>query len=147
MARVGLLALLVVVACRRPDELRLVLPALTEAEIADRARDDYLRCCAPCHGTDGRGSGASATPGAAMRPDLTRLAERLGPQFSHQYVVDVLSGERDVVAHRRHSMPVWQYRFGSVDSGAEATAALWAQRRLDALATYVESLQLKGPPG
>ncbi len=40
-------------------------------------------------------------------------------------------------------MPVWQYRFGRVDSGVEAAGALFVQQRLDAPAAYVESLQAR----
>ena len=68
------------------------------------------------------------------------------PRFSHQYVVDVITGSRDVSAHGPREMPVWEDRFGSVDSGAEAAAALWVQRRIDALATQVESLQVGVAP-
>ena len=108
------------------------LPTWDRAELAARGREDYLRSCAPCHGADGRGSSGG--------PDLTRLAERMGAGFSHQYVVDVITGARDVPAHGPREMPVWHERFGRIESGAEAAAALWVQRRLDALATHVESL-------
>ena len=114
------------------------LPTFDRAELAARGREDYLRSCAPCHGADGRGG--------ARGPDLTRLAETLGPRFSHQYVVDVITGSRDVSAHGPREMPVWEDRFDSVDSGAEAAAALWMQRRIDALATQVESLQVGVAP-
>jgi mono/diheme cytochrome c family protein len=111
-------------------------PTFDGTELAARGREDYLRACARCHGADGRG----VADGRA--PDLTRLAERLGDRFTHQYVVDVITGEREVPAHGSREMPVWDERFG--DSGAEAAAALWAQRRVDAIATYVESLQVRG---
>jgi hypothetical protein len=77
---------------------------------------------------------------------LTHLAETMGSGFSHQYVVDVITGARDVPAHGTREMPVWEDRFGRAESGAEAAAALWVQRRLDALATQVESMQVAGAP-
>ena len=98
-----------------------------------------MHACARCHGTDGRG--ADAASGDARPPDLTRLADRLGSQFSRQYIADVITGDRAMRAHGRREMPVWQYRFGHVQSGVEAAGALVAQQRLDALAAYVESLQ------
>jgi mono/diheme cytochrome c family protein len=110
------------------------LPSLDGEELAARGREDYLRACAPCHGADGRGSADGRVP------DLTRLAERLGDQFTRQYIVDVITGEREVQAHGPREMPVWHERFG--DTGAEAAAALWAQRQLDAIAAHVESLQV-----
>lgn len=136
-----MLLLLMTVACGRA-----ALPPITDAELAARAREDYLQTCARCHGTDGRGGGATETPGGPPAPDLTRLAARLGTQFSRQYVADVITGERAVPEHGGREMPVWQYRFGRVESGAEAAGALAAQRRLDALAAYVESLQASPAP-
>jgi mono/diheme cytochrome c family protein len=114
------------------------LPTFDRAEVAARGREDYLRSCAPCHGADGRGG--------ARGPDLTHLSATMGSRFSHQYVVDVITGARDVAAHGPREMPVWDDRFGSVDSGAEAAASLWMQRRLDALATQVEALQVGVAP-
>jgi mono/diheme cytochrome c family protein len=113
------------------------LPTFDEAERAARARDDFQRSCASCHGADGRGGSG---------PDLTRLAATMGDRFSHQYVLDVLTGARELPAHGPREMPVWQDRLARVDSGAEAAGALWMQRRLDALATYVESLQVGAEP-
>ena len=113
-------------------------PTLDPAEHVARAREDYQRSCASCHGSDGRGG---------RGPDLTRLAVTMGDRFSHQYVVDVITGSQEVPAHGPRDMPVWQDRLAGVDSGAEAAGALWMQRRFDALAAYVESLQVgAGPP-
>jgi mono/diheme cytochrome c family protein len=110
------------------------LPSLDAEKLTARGREDYRRACAPCHGADGHGSADGRAP------DLTRLAERLGDRFTHQYVVDVITGEREVQAHGPREMPVWNERFG--DTGPEAAAALWAQSRVDAMATHVESLQV-----
>jgi hypothetical protein len=68
----------------------------------------------------------------------------MGQGFSHQYLVDVITGVRDVEAHGPREMPVWRARFGG--SGPEAAAAFWAQLRLDALAAHVESLQVVARP-
>lgn len=134
-ARVVLGALLAMLACGRGPRIDIDMPRITEAELAARAREDYRRACASCHGEDGRGTPESRAP------DLTRLAERLGPEFSRRWIADVITGDRPLPAHGRREMPVWGIRFGRVESGAEAAAALWAERRLNALAAYVESLQ------
>jgi hypothetical protein len=63
---------------------------------------------------------------------------------THQYLVDVITGVRDVEAHGPREMPVWRDRFGG--SGPEAAAAFWTQRRFDALAAHVESLQVVARP-
>jgi mono/diheme cytochrome c family protein len=140
VTRSRLLMMLVMAAACRPGH-RLDLPPLTDAELIARAREDYVHACARCHGIDGRG--ADAASGDARSPDLTRLADRLGSRFSRQYIADVITGDRAVPAHGRREMPVWQYRFGRVESGTEAAGALVAQQRLDALAAYVESLQVR----
>jgi mono/diheme cytochrome c family protein len=142
----GWVALVLAIGCARSVEL----PRVTDAELMERARDDYLRLCAPCHGVDGTGGGPRVASLASPPPDLTHLAERLGSAFSHQYIVDVITGEREVPAHGRREMPVWGQRFDRVESGAEAAAALFVQRRLGALASHVESLQASPaarPPG
>jgi mono/diheme cytochrome c family protein len=146
MSRTALAFLLLAAACARREDLPVELPHVTEAELAARARDDFRRACAPCHGAEGRGSGSGGAPGERRAPDLTRLAERMGPAFSYQYVVDVITGAREVPAHGRREMPVWHVRFGRVDTGAEAAATLYAQRRLNALADYVVSLQVRPEP-
>lgn len=56
----------------------------------------------------------------------------------------MITGEHTLRAHGPREMPVWQHRFGP--SGVEAAGALWAQRRVDALAAYVVSLQASPGP-
>jgi mono/diheme cytochrome c family protein len=139
MTPAALLAMLLVVGCGRGALRSVEWPPITDADRAARAREDYLRSCARCHGADGRGVDAAGASEGARALDLTRLAERLGPQFSREYVIEVITGEREVSAHGSREMPVWQYRFG--DTGTEAAGALWAQQKLEGLAAYVESLQ------
>ena len=61
-------------------------------------------------------------------PDLTRLAVTMGDRFSHQYVLDVITGTREYPAHGPRDMPVWQDRLADVDSGTEAAGALYRIR-------------------
>jgi hypothetical protein len=144
MTRAVLLTLVAAcLACGQGGSLPVEVPVVGEAELAARARADYVRDCAGCHGSDG--TGRDALPRTSERPpDLTRLAERLGSEFSERWVADVIAGERTVPAHGPREMPVWKHRFGS--SGVEAAGVLWAQRRLNALASYVVSLQASPAP-
>jgi mono/diheme cytochrome c family protein len=99
----------------------------------------FLRACASCHGVDGRGGGAVATTLAVPPPDLTTIAARGDGTFPRAHVIAVIAGEREIGAHGTREMPVWSQRFGP--GGGPATAALHARRRLEMLATYLESLQ------
>jgi len=129
--------LVMAAACGRGHGLDM--PQLTDAERMVRAREDYVHACARCHGIDGRAPASRD----ARPPDLTGVGDRLGSRFAWQYIADVITGDRMVRGHGPREMPVWQYRFGRVESGAEAAGALLAQRRLDAIAAYVESLQVR----
>jgi len=112
----------------------------TEPGSPAEAREAYVRACAPCHGADGRGNGTVA-PAPAVRPtDLTRLAAAHGGVFPREHVIAVIAGEEPIDAHGTREMPVWRQRFGP-PSGATAAASLLARRRLELLASYVESLQ------
>jgi len=100
----------------------------------------YNGSCASCHGLDGRGDGPAA---AALRPppaDLTQLSQRNGGRFPRQYVIEVVSGEHDLVAHGSRTMPVWSQHFGPSE-GATGTTAAYVRARLERLVNYIETLQ------
>jgi mono/diheme cytochrome c family protein len=67
----------------------------------------FVRYCASCHGTEGRGDGPLA--GALTRPpaDLTRLAAKSGGHYDERAVMSVIDGRRPVVEHGTREMPVW----------------------------------------
>jgi len=110
----------------------------TVAEPED-GRALYLRACASCHGVDGRGGGPVAAVLAVPPPDLTTIAARGDGTFPRAYVIAVIAGEREVPAHGTREMPVWSQRFGP--NGGPAVATFHARRRLELLATHLESLQ------
>ncbi len=111
-----------------------------DAVAAGRAA--YRASCASCHGEDARGDGPVAPALRVAPPDLTWLAERNGGTFPRAYVIDVLTGAAAITAHGSREMPVWSDRFGPANgSGATVAASLYARRRLEALATYLETLQ------
>lgn len=67
----------------------------------------YRQYCAACHGSDGRGDGPAA-PAFTVKPtDLTTLAERYGTPLPEAKLREYIEGEKMVVAHGRHDMPVW----------------------------------------
>jgi mono/diheme cytochrome c family protein len=136
----GLLATAACVAYVEPPALELGLAP----ESPEDAARDFLDACAPCHGAGGRGDGPVAPALRVPPPDLTRLAARHGGAFPRAYVIDVIAGERGVVAHGSREMPVWSQRFAPSAAGATAAAALYARRRLAMLARHLETLQRPG---
>ena len=120
--------------CRSPS------PLGSRQQEAEEARASYVRACASCHGLDGRGDGPTAPSLRVLPADLTVLSARNGGAFPRDFVIAVIAGERAVPSHGTREMPVWSQRFGA-DTGASATASLYARRRLELLADYVASLQ------
>jgi mono/diheme cytochrome c family protein len=106
----------------------------------------YLGDCAACHGTKGRGDGPVAQALKQSPADLTTLAERSGGAFPRQYVRDVITGERSVLAHGNREMPVWNEQFLPTGSGATVGAAIYAELHLEKILGYLESIQ-RSPSG
>jgi mono/diheme cytochrome c family protein len=116
---------------------------LGESSLAEEPRALYLNACASCHGTSGVGDGPV---GAALRtppPDLTRLAQRHAGVFPRTLVIAVITGEHTVVAHGTREMPVWSQCFRPT-TGATGAAAFYVRRRLELIADYLESIQVRG---
>jgi mono/diheme cytochrome c family protein len=101
----------------------------------------YGRACAPCHGADGTGHGPQAASLRVPPSDLTRLRANAGGTYPRQLVIDTITGAREVGDHGTREMPVWRERFGPTGQGATAVASVYARRRTEALADYVETLQ------
>jgi mono/diheme cytochrome c family protein len=78
-----------------------------EVSVAQDGRDTFLRYCASCHGSEGRGDGPLA--GSLTKPpaDLTQLARRNGGRFDESAVMATIDGRRQVAAHGTRDMPVW----------------------------------------
>jgi hypothetical protein len=133
--------LLLVAACTQEPSLRI--PGLEDQQVL--GKQQYTAACEPCHGPSGRGDGPVAAELKHPPGDLTQLAARNGGAYPSQFVTDVITGARDVPAHGTREMPVWNVRFGPTDSGATAVAALYQQRRIDAVVAYVASLQAQPP--
>jgi len=136
----GLLALLLAACESERSRVQQEIVPSREQQIAEGKRA-YLRTCASCHGTDGRGDGPVA-PTLRVRPtDLTRLASRHGGTFPRAHVEDVVTGASPITAHGTSDMPVWRITFGPTSSGAAATAALRRRRWLNGLVDYLETIQ------
>jgi mono/diheme cytochrome c family protein len=135
-----LLALLLASCADERSRVQQEIVPSREQQIAEGKRA-YLRTCASCHGTDGRGDGPVA-PTLRVRPtDLTRLTSTHGGTFPRAHVDDVVTGASPITAHGTSDMPVWRLTFGPTSSGAAATAALRRRRWLNGLVDYLETIQ------
>jgi mono/diheme cytochrome c family protein len=97
----------------------------------------YVRYCASCHGTTGRGDGIVATELRVPPTDLTRLAEKAGGRFPEDVVTRSIDGRRTPRVHGTPDMPVW----GEVFERTEGTDSLTVDSALRRVTHYIWSLQ------
>jgi mono/diheme cytochrome c family protein len=125
----------------------LALPAaagpLAAAQETDSVESgDYLykTYCASCHGTRAQGDGPLA-PSLRVRPsDLTRFAKKNAGKFDAEKVAKAIDGRADVRGHGSSDMPVWGDAFKRASEGYSEKLV---KARVDALAEYLEGLQVK----
>ena len=92
--------------------------------------------CASCHGPSGAGDGPVAPHLLNAVPDLRTLAQRADPPLDKAQIINTIDGRSMRAVHGSNDMPVWGWTFRDVDE-----SELETQARLDALATYVLSIQ------
>ncbi|HUM04707.1 MAG TPA: cytochrome c [Terriglobales bacterium] len=99
----------------------------------------FATFCAMCHGAEARGGGPFSPQLKTWPPDLTRLKSENQGVFPSLHVAEVIDGEFNTPAHGSKEMPVWGPVFRSLAHGREDSA----QRRIDNLVKYIESVQQK----
>lgn len=119
-------------------------PAGAQERQAERAprylgSDLYRTYCAVCHGRAGRGDGPLADQMKTRPPELTRYAQRNGGVFPSALVARIIDGRNPLPGHGGPEMPVWGDVFRTTRGADDATV----KARIDALVTYLESLQVK----
>ena len=97
----------------------------------------YTNYCAPCHGTDGRGSGPAASALRTQPTDLTMLAKNNRGKFPDTHVIVVLQFGPEVPAHGSAAMPVW----GPILGNMNRTNFQDKQLRISNLTHYLQSIQ------
>ena len=104
-------------------------------------KEMFTEYCAPCHGTDAKGTGPAASAMKAPPTDLTQLAKKQGGKFPAIHVAGVLKfGSGSAArAHGSADMPVWGPLFRSLDKYHDTTV----QQRIANLVDYIEALQAK----
>lgn len=114
---------------------KVVIPVNRTA--ANDGHEMYVNYCAPCHGTDGRGHGPSAS---ALKPgptDLTVLTKNNGGHFPDSHIVSILRFGTEVSAHGSATMPVWGPILGKMNPSNMQDKQL----RISNLSRYLQSIQ------
>lgn len=99
----------------------------------------YKAFCASCHGEHGRGDGPVADLTEPHASNLTLLQSRAGGVYPRAQVRAVLDGTTQLKGHDGPAMPNWSRVLRSTEGGDERVL----QKRLDAIVTHVETLQVK----
>ena len=67
----------------------------TVAGVLDRGKAEYHSSCAPCHGSDGKGTGPVSAGLKVPPPDLTVLAKKNNGVFPFNSVYEIIDGAPD----------------------------------------------------
>jgi mono/diheme cytochrome c family protein len=105
-------------------------------------KQDFMKNCAPCHGTDGKGHGEDLYVIPEVKPpDLTVLSRNNGGTFPTRRVYDSIDGRNGIPSHERFDMPFWGTTFQW--EGEEFTPASNAavKARIMKIVEYVKSIQ------
>ena len=96
--------------------------------------------CAPCHGSDGKGTGPAASALKKPPADLTMITARNGGTFPKARLTRyVAEGDPSIPAHGSKTMPVWGPNFAALDPGSFKPIS----RRIEDVVSYLESIQKK----
>ncbi len=116
----------------------------------DHRQDEYLKSCAACHGTGGKGDGVVVKALIKPPPDLTKLTEANKGVFPFSRVYDAIDGRIAVIAHGSRDMPVWgdvytrEWNVGlPAGLASKEIAELMMRVRILALIEYLSTLQGK----
>ena len=113
-----------------------------EAAVDTSGRNMYLRYCASCHGTEGRGDGPLAPALTRLPTDLTQLAKKNGGRYDERAVMSAIDGRRHVIEHGTRDMPVWGAIFEE-EGAREPYPAYHALLQSRLLVDYLATIQGK----
>jgi mono/diheme cytochrome c family protein len=83
----------------------------TVAGVLDRGKAEYHSSCAPCHGSDGKGTGPVIAGLKVPPPDLAVLAKKNNGVFPFNSVYEIIDGRKTIIAHGTRDMPIWGDRY------------------------------------
>jgi mono/diheme cytochrome c family protein len=103
----------------------------------------YNGLCSTCHGINGNGNGPAAGAVEKEVPDLRMLTIKNGGVYPHQSVERAIRGDSREIVHGTIDMPNWEQQFMYVKPGWNTfMRKAYARRRIHALDTYIETLQV-----
>jgi mono/diheme cytochrome c family protein len=98
----------------------------------------FKSLCATCHGTSAKGDGPAASALKKAPADLTVLRKKNGGKFPTERVRSFIDGTGSTSAHGSREMPTWGKELQAIDA-----SQVGITYRVTALATYIESIQVK----
>jgi len=114
---------------------KIVIPV--DKTSANDGKQMYANYCAPCHGTDGKGTGPAAKALKTRPTDLTLLTRSNSGKFPDTHIVAILHFGVEEPAHGSANMPVW----GPILRNMNPSNAQEQQLRISNLTRYLESIQ------
>ena len=106
---------------------------------ANNGKQMFASYCAPCHGTDGKGRGPTASALRTVPTDLTVMSKNNHGKFPDAHVVTVLQFGSEMPAHGSAQMPIWGPILGSMSHYDTQDKQL----RISNLSRYLETIQVK----
>ena len=106
---------------------------------AASGQETFLKYCASCHGKTAKGDGPAAFVLRTAPPDLTTLSKRHEDKFPAGYVSAVLTFGKSFASHGAVDMPIWGFRFKTLDPVHDPTG----QKHIDDVVAFLRSLQAK----
>jgi mono/diheme cytochrome c family protein len=125
------------------QEKAATAPVVKKAPIqqtsAASGKEMFNQYCAPCHGTDAKGTGPAAPSMKSMPTDLTQLTKKNDGKFPAARISSILNFGSGLTSHGSADMPVWGPLFRSLDKYHDSVV----QQRVSNIIGYIESLQAK----
>jgi len=136
---VAVIAIALLAAMSYADQTtkKVIIP-VTKTNPTD-GKQMYASYCAPCHGTDARGSGPVAPAMKTPPSDLTLLSRMNHGKYPSAHVMSVLQSGTDIPSHGNTGMPVW----GPILANMNQTQSHESLLRMSNLSRYLESMQVK----
>jgi len=119
-----------------------VLPGVSLAQQANPGKADYVRYCASCHGTTGKGDGPVANLLVVKPTDLTLLAKQNNGTFPALRVERAIDGRDSIKGHGDSEMPVWGERMKRASNPGNPRETT-IRCRICQVVGYIKSIQEK----
>ena len=115
-----------------------------EDEIIAGGKKKYMRYCAYCHGSEGKGDGDMSALLVIPPADLTQISTKNKGIFPFWHVYQMIDGRKEIKGHGDRTMPIWGYIFQAEEDPSDDSQQIDVVRgRIWQLVYYLESIQKK----